>query len=399
MRRLLMTFTALAGLTAAQAAEAPKPMFGSWGVDLAGMDKSVKPGDDFFKFVNGAWYKTAEIPADRSSIGGFTSLAILSEQRLKELVAILEAKKDADLSAEERQIKDFYDTYVDTAALDKAGLKFADKDLKRFAALKTLADVSRVMGEPNGGIDGPFNSGIDADPRNSDAYILYIGQGGLGLPDRDYYIKDDKALKDTREAYRKFLGHMLELAGYKDAASRGDAVFALETEIAKVSWAAADRRDPQKTNNPMTFNDLDKYAPGFDWHGYFSASGLSEKAPGGDRIVNVAEKTAFPEIAKIFAKTPVAVWRDFLITHYLHRMAGYLPKKFDDANFEFYGTVLRGNKQQLPRETRAVHELDNRLGHLLGKLYVASSSAAKAKADELRRQSAQSHDADIKTLT
>ncbi|HEX7724999.1 MAG TPA: M13-type metalloendopeptidase [Rhizomicrobium sp.] len=392
---------ALTGLLAtADAQPAAKPTFGAWGVDLSGMDKSVKPGDDFFDYANGTWFKNAVIPADRTSTGSFQDLQILSEKRMKDIVAGLEAKPYAQLTDEQKKIRDLYDAFMDTAQIEKRGLAPAKKDLARFASLKTADDVARAMGDPAVPADSLFGTFINSDAKSPNQYVMLVTQSGLGMPNRDYYLKDDPALAQTRDAYRKYLVTMLTLAGEKDAQKRGDAVFALETGIAKIHWTAVERRNADKTYNPMTEAELAAYAPGFPWGTFFAAEGLSAKGPKGDRHIVVRENTAFPGLAKLFAATPVSVWRDFLTVHYLHNMSAYLPKAFDDADFDFYGKVLGGQTEQLPRDTRAVHLIDHRLGHPLGKLYVAKyfPPESKAKVEALVANLLKAYDADIRKI-
>jgi len=403
MKRFAFAISALAltGLLAtADAQPAAKPTFGAWGVDLSGMDKSVKPGDDFFDYANGTWFKTAVIPADRTSTGSFQDLQILSEKRMKDIVAGLEAKPYAQLTDEQKKIRDLYDAFMDTAQIEKRGLAPAKKDLARFASLKTVDDVARAMGDPAVPADSLFGTFINSDAKSPNQYVMLVTQSGLGMPNRDYYLKDDPALAQTRDAYRKYLVTMLTLAGEKDAQKRGDAVFALETGIAKIHWTAVERRNADKTYNPMTEAELAAYAPGFPWATFFAAEGLSAKGPKGDRHIVVRENTAFPGLAKLFAATPVSVWRDFLTVHYLHNMSAYLPKAFDDADFDFYGKVLGGQTEQLPRDTRAVHLIDRRLGHPLGKLYVAKyfPPESKAKVEALVANLLKAYDADIRKI-
>jgi putative endopeptidase len=274
------------------------------------------------------------------------------------------------------------------------------KDLARFASLKSADDVARVMGDPAVPADSLFGTFVSSDAKNPNQYVMLITQSGLGMPNRDYYLKDDPALATTRDAYRKYLVTMLTLAGEKDAQKRGDAVFALETEIAKIHWTAVERRNADKTYNPMTEAELTAAAPGFPWASFFTAEGLSEKGPSGERHIVVRENTAFPGLAKLFAATPVSVWRDFLTVHYLHNMSAYLPKAFDDADFDFYGKVLGGQTEQLPRDTRAVHLIDQRLGHPLGKIYVAKyfPPESKAKVEALVANLLKAYDADIRKI-
>jgi putative endopeptidase len=398
--KLLVAAAALLCLSGT-ASDATNPTYGAWGVDLAGMDPSVKPGDDFFNYANGKWFATAVIPADRTSTGAFDDLQILSEKRMSAIMAELEAKPYGELSDEEKKLRDLYDAFTDTAAIEKRGLAPAKGDLARIAALKTLPDVARAMGDPSRQSGSLFGAFVGANPKNSNQYVPIVLQAGLGMPDRDYYLKDDPALAAARAAYKTYLATMLSLSGAADAERRAAAVFDLETSIAKAHWPAADRRDANKTYNPMTIAELDAYAPGFPWDDFFSALRISAKGPDGPRKVVVRENTAFPLLAHVFAQTPVAVWRDWLTVRYLHDMAAYLPKRVDDADFEFYGKVLGGQAQQLPRATRGVRLLDQRLGHPLGKIYVAKyfPPESKAKVEALVANLLKAYDADIRTIS
>ncbi len=394
------TALALCLFAGAAWADGNKTTFGSWGVDLSSMDKSIKPGDDFFRYVNGNWLKTAVIPPDRSSTGSFQDLRILSENRMKEIVNTLEAKPYDQLNAEEKKLRDLYDAFLDQKQIEERGLAPAKKDLDYIASLKTLEDVGRAMGSTSMPTASPFGFGISYEDKRPNSYALNVVQSGLGLPDRDYYLSDDKDLTTTREAYRKYLGTMLSLAGTPDAQARADKVFALETEIAKAHWPVADKRNRDKVYNPMPLAQLKQLAPEFPWGAFLAAQGVSETGPKGEREVIVRENTAMGPLAKIFAASPVEVWRDYLTVHYLHAMAAYLPKAFDDADFAFYGKVLNGNQQQLPRDTRGVHVLDDQMGEALGKLYVAKyfPPEAKAKAEALVRNIREAYDADIRSL-
>jgi putative endopeptidase len=398
MKKFALTVLALAGTACAALAAVPaeKPTFGTWGIDLTGMDRSVKPGDDFFLYANGAWLKTVEIPADRTSTGSFQNLQILSETRMKELVAELEARDPATLNPEEKQLRDLYDAFTDTKQIEARGLDPVKPDLARIAALKTADDVAALMGDPGFPGDSIVGTGIIPDAKNSNAYVVTVTQSGLGMPDRDYYLRDDPALATTRDAYKKYLAGTLTSLGDKDADSRAAAVFALETDIAKAHWAVADRRNADKVYNPMLVKDLAAFAPGFPWETFFKAQGINP-----DRKVVVRENTAFAPLADLFAKTPIAVWRDYLAIHYIHQMSAFLPKAIDDADFDFYGKVLGGQSQQLPRETRAVRLLDSTLPHPFGKLYVAKyfPPATKAKAEQLVANLLKAYDADIRTIT
>src|SRR4051812_10860722 len=282
------------------------PKFGTWGVDLTSLDKAVKPGDNFFLYINGGWLKTAEIPADRSSTGSFQDLQILSEERLKTIVGDLKKKPGNRLSVEERKLRDLYDAFVDTQAIETRGLAPVQKDLDYLAGLQTLDDVAHAMGSVKLSTMSIYNIGIGVDDKNPDNYSVNLSQAGLGMPDRDYYLSSDEAIVKTREAYRKYLADMMTLAGMSDAPARADKVLALETEIAKVSWKRADRRDADKIYNPMPASALKTLAPDFAWDAFLSEGAIPLKKPGSERYVIVAEKTAFGPLAAIFKTTPVS---------------------------------------------------------------------------------------------
>lgn len=373
---------------------------GAWGVDLTSMDKAVRPGDDFFRYVNGTWLKTAEIPPDRSSAGSFQNLVILSEKRMKGIVAELAAKPYDQLSAEEKKLRDLHDAFMDQAQIEARGLEPAKKDLAYLAGLKTLDDVAKAMGLTTMPSYTPFGVGITFEDKKPDTYALELSQSGLGMPDRDYYLSDEKDIAATRAAYRVFLGTMLSLAGTADAQARADRVLALEIEIAKAHWPAAETRDRDKVYNPLTLTQLKQLAPEFPWDVFLASGGITQNGPKGERQIIVRENTAMPALSRIFAATPVEVWRDYLTVHYLQAMAPFLPKAFDDASFAFYGKALSGNQQQLPRETRAVRLLDSRLGEALGKLYVAKyfPPASKTKAEALVENLRKAYDINIRKL-
>jgi putative endopeptidase len=220
------------------------------------------------------------------------------------------------------------------------------------------------------------------------------------MPDRDYYLLDEKSLVETREAYKKYLADMLAVAGINDP-GRAAAIYALEAKIAEAHWPKAETRDADKTYNPMSLSELTRFAPQFPWSAYFAAAGVSAQTPKGERTVVVAEQSAFPKLAAIFAETPVPVWRDYLTVHYLHTRADYLPKKVDDLDFAFYGTVIDGQRQQLPRDIRGVQLLDQEMGEALGKLYCARyfPPQAKAKIQQLVANLLKAYEGDIQSLS
>jgi putative endopeptidase len=392
LRASLVTF-AYATTAAAQA------VFGPWGVTLADMDPSVAPGNDFFRYTNGGWLKTAVIPPDRQYAGVNLELNRRNETQLKSIVATLTAKPERELSAEERKLRDLYNAFENTWAIDAAGLAPVRKDLDHIAAVRTYRDVATFLGSPATQVGGPFRINIAIDKKKPEAYIVDLAQYGLGMPDRDYYLRDDKDSVAIQQAYKKYVADMLAFAGIHDAA-RSAGVYALEENIAHVHWAAAERREADKVYNPMSIRELESFAPRFPWRQYFAAAGVSTHSPNGERVVVVREKSAFPKLAEVFAATSVSAWRDYLTVRYLHARAGYLPKNIDDTDFGFYGTTIGGQKAQLPRDLRGIHFIDEQMGEALGKLYVAQyfSPMAKSKIQELVANLLKAYEADIQSL-
>src|SRR5215471_7211932 len=382
-----LAFSGLVAIGASAQSQAPakKAVLGDWGVDLSGMDRTTRPGDDFFRYVNGAWFDKAVIPSDRTATGSFVDLDVESENRVRALMNELEARKDT-LTGDEKKIRDLYHSYVDTARVEELGLAPAQKDLATIAAVNTHQDVARVMASPGLGAQSLFGARIGVDDKNPNAYAVFIRQSGLGLPDRDYYLRDEKGIVAAREAYRPYIARILQLGGIASADTKADAIFKLETEIAKLHWSRAERRDADKTYNPMKLSELEGFAPNFPWTAFLREEGIGN-TQSGERQVIVSEKTAFPALAALFAQTPVEVWRDYLTFHYLSGHAASLPKRFDDARFDFYGKILGGQTEQLAREKRGVRFVGGEMGENVGRLYVARyfPPEAKAKAQELVR--------------
>ncbi|HUB84421.1 MAG TPA: M13 family metallopeptidase N-terminal domain-containing protein, partial [Rhizomicrobium sp.] len=348
MRRSLVLLTGFACAVCAGAiafaADAPTghPQYGTWGYDTTAMDKSVKPGDDFFLYANGNWYKTAVIPPDRSSTGSFQDLSILSENRTKDIIATLDAKPYDQLTDEEKKLRDLYDAFTDQKQIDAAGLTPAKPDLDYIESLQTPDDVATAMGRPDLGLDGPFGGGIGVDPKNPMKYQVALGQTGLGMPDRDYYLKTDPESVKIQDAYKAHLAKVFAMVGLSDPDKRAAAVYDLEDRLAKVMWSRAQNRNIDAIVNPMTLTQVEALAPKFPWDAYFKASTIPTTNAQGERIINVSQKSAFPDIAQVFADTPVPVWRDYLIAHYIHSYSDVLPSSFDQEDFAFYGTVLQG---------------------------------------------------------
>jgi len=367
-----------------QAATTPaKPAFGAWGVDLSAIDARAKPGDDFFQYTSGNWYAKAEIPADRGSTGSFLDLGIQSEDKIRAIITGLDSRND-QLTPDEQRVRDLYHSYVDTDRIEQLGLAPAKPVLDEIARLQTPEDVARAMGSVGKGIKSLFRTNLGIDDKKPDSYAVFLGQAGLGLPDRDYYLLNDKAITTARDGYSAYIAKIFDLAGISGGTEKAAEILALETEIAKLQWTRTERRNADKVYNPTTVAELEQQAPGFPWRAYLTARGIPGAMDGKRRVI-VSENTAFPPIAALFANTPVETWRDYLTFHYLSDHASDLPKRFDEASFEFFGKILSGQAQELPREKRGVRFVNGVIGEGAGKLYVERyfPPAAKAKAQEL----------------
>jgi putative endopeptidase len=353
------------------------PRMGSWGFDLAGRDAAVTPGQDFYDYANGTYVKGLEIPADRSTYGAFDALSELSVNRMR---AVLEkAAADPAATGDEAKIGAFYKSFMDEAGVEARGAKPMAGDLALIKAAKTRDDVARLMGESQAKFGGSvFGAYASDDAKDPQRYAVYLSQAGLGLPDRDYYL--EASFAPQRAKYEAYVARMLSLAGWPEPAANAKAILAMETEIAKVSWTRAERRDDDKTYNPFETAKLATYAPGFPWAPFMAGAGLSKVS----RVV-VAENTAFPKIAAIYAATPVDTLKAWLAFNLADQAAPYLPKAFDEAHYDFRAKTLSGQLQQRPRWKRGVTLVDTNVGEALGRLYVAAyfPPESKAKMDAL----------------
>ncbi len=345
-------------------AEVNSAELGSFGIDLDSMKAEVKPGDDFFAYVNGAWIDGTEIPADKSRYGSFDMLRDRSDERVR---AIIEASagKSAAKGSEEQKIGDFYASFMDMEAIEAAGLAPIQADLDLIKSAQTHADVAKLMGNPEMGVRSPVAGWVDVDVKDIENYIFYVTQAGLGMPNRNYYFDEGEKSDNLRAAYMDLLTTQLTEAGVEDPATSAARVMALETRMAEVHWTPVKRRDRSLTYNKMSVEDLKEYAPGFPWTTMMEASGLGDQ-----NTFIIRENDALQGLAKIFADTPVDVWKDYMLASYIGGMSAYLPKRIDDANFAFYGTALRGTEQQRDRWKRAVGQIDGFMGEMVGKVYV-----------------------------
>jgi len=351
---------------------APKPAIGDFGLDLTAGKAEVRPGDDFFAHANGTWYDTFQIPADRASYSVFNELDELSKKRVRDIIEQAAASQPGAGSPAQK-IGDFYASFMDEAAIEANGLAPVRGDLRRIESAATRKDIATLFGLP--GFASLFDIDLPPDLKNPDRYSVVISQSHLGLPDREYYLKDEPHLKELREKYVAYIEQMLALGGIADAASKAKQIMVFETAAAKAQWPIEKRRDVDATYNPRTKQQLLAYAPGFPWQAFLDASEI-----GGRQDLILSELTAIKELADLCNRTPLPTLQAYLAFHYLSDHAPYLPKRLDDARFAFYGQTLRGQPQQRERWKRAVDQVDGALGEQVGQLYVAKYFPAQSKA-------------------
>jgi putative endopeptidase len=352
--------------------ELATPHFGTYGLDLTGMDKAVKPGDNFFDYVNGKADAAMIIPADRSSAGVNEDLEDLSEKRSRSIVEDLAMQKN--LTGDDAKIAALYNAMMNEGAVEKLDAAPLKPLLDKIAAISSKDEMSAYMGETSGDFGSSvFGTYIAADAKNPKLNVLYAGQAGLGLPDRDYYL--EAAYADKLKAYQAYVAQMLSMAGYPDADKNAGEIVAFETEIARVSWTRAQQRDPIATYNPMSEADLAGFAPGFGWALYFKAAGLDHAS-----MVVVGEKSAFPQIAKVYEAAPLETLKAWQAFKTIEQAAPYLSKRFVDAQWEFRSHALRGATEQRPRWKRAVGLVEGELGMALGRDYVKLYFPPESKA-------------------
>jgi len=355
------------------------------GIAVANMDRSVKPGDDFFRYANGAWIKRTEIPPDRSYVGIWDSLIDLSRQRTAGLIEEA-AKAKAPAGSNARKIADLYHSFMDEAAIETRGLAPLRPRLDAIAAIRDKHELARALGESLRADVDPLNNtnfhtanlfGLWVAPgfNDSEHYAAYLLQGGLELQDREYYISDSESMREVRTKYQVHISAMLRLAGFNDTDSRARRVVALEHAIAEKHISLADDDDIHKANNTWNQAEFAAKAPGLDWEAYFRGAGLSSQAS-----FIVWQPTAFSGESAVVASTALETWKDWMAYHLIEEYAGVLPKSIADERFAFFGKTLSGTPEQRPRWERGVGLTGEMLGDAVGQLYVQRYFSAEAKA-------------------
>ncbi len=389
---LLLSATALAGPVACKqvatgneaAVEAKAGT--AIGIDIAAMDKSVKPGDDFYAYANGNWDRTTKIPADRSSVGAFYEAFLSTEARNRTLIDDI-VKSNPKPGTDAARIADFYRAYSDTAAIDAAGMKPVAADLARFAAITDTKMLSRVIGEQLRADVDPLNA-TDFNTENLFGIFVtqglatpgvtlpYILQGGLGLPEREYYLSADPKMAAIRTKYQAYIAQLLTDAGIADASAKAARIYDLEMKIARAHQPREDSENFAQSATVWTSAELKAKAPGIDWDALLVAGRMGVQ----DKFAAYHPK-AITALSALVASQPIDTWKDWLVFHQINSHADVLPTKLDADHFAFYGTVLSGTPQPRDRAKRALDAVNEYLGDAVGKLYVEKYFPPAAKAE------------------
>jgi putative endopeptidase len=349
---------------------ASKPVYGDWGYNPAAMDSAVKPGNDFWGFVNGHWDATTQIASDRASAGPFVTLSDQSETDVRAIVDSLSSAPQR--SSLGQQVGDYYGSFMDTATLDRLGAAPLTPYLAQIAAAKTRADLVALFIRP--GFASPVDLGISADFKDPTRYSAATGQATLGLPSREYYLGTDAKMVGYRAVYRDYIQTIQRLAGLPGGAASADRIIALETELSKAQWAAADRRDIDKIYNPMSRAKLVALAPQFNWELTLDNFGLSTA-----QTIIVTEPSAVAGASTLLASVPLSTWKEWLAFRFASDHATVLSKPFDDARFAFYSKELNGVPVQRERWKRGVRLVNGAMGEAVGEIYVRNHYPAESE--------------------
>ncbi|MBR7747711.1 M13 family metallopeptidase [Undibacterium baiyunense] len=348
------------------------------GIDLQWIDKSVRPQDDFFRFMSGKWLDTVEIPADRGRYGAFDQLAEMSAKQSATIIQNLATQTELKPGSNEQKIADLYNSFMDEAHLETLDIKPLQADFARIQQFKDKADLAPMLAYlARISVGTPIGSGVTQDAKDSSKYTVTVNQGGLSLPDRDYYLKqDDAKFKSIRDAYVAHVEKMLTMAGINNAQQAAAAILAFETEIAKIQWSNVENRNPVKTYNKVEIAKLGDLLSGFDWNQYFANMGTGGKT---DSVI-VRQPSYLTGLSKLIQDTPVETWQAYFNWRVLNAYAPYLSRRFVDQDFAFSNGTLRGIPQNQPRWKRGVSRVEESLSEALGQLYVAKHFPAENKA-------------------
>ncbi|WP_051884668.1 M13 family metallopeptidase [Chryseobacterium luteum] len=339
-----------------------KAAFGDWGIETRFISKSVKPGNDFYTYVNEGWLKSSSIPAGTSGFNSFSEAKDKINLRISDMIRE-GAKTGHSANKSLGQISSVYLGYLDTDHMDKLGIKPIENDLKNILAVHSYEEVAKWMADPKSFSIIAIHTGPDLNDRSQ--FLVSLNESGIGLPAPDYYTKDDAANIKHRKAYREYIIRTFNLAGIKNADQRADDILNIETKLAALQWTPAQMRDSKINSHVINTVDLNTYAPGFPWKIFLTERQVADV----DQVILQAD-SAIKAKAQLFAETPVDVWSSYLAFHWIVNYSTILSKDFRQNHFDFYGTQLSGIPTDVPREQKSIQYVNNRLGQLVGKLYV-----------------------------
>ncbi len=345
------------------------------GVEVKNFDTHVRPQDDFYKYVNGSWEKSTKIPADRVRYGTFIELSDKSEAALKAIIEEAAADKSAKEGSDTQKVRDLYLGFMDTQRIESQGLDPIRADLQRVAAVKSTDEFPELFAELyRAGVQTPLRVSVGQDAKQATRYIVYVSQSGLGLPDRDYYFKQEPRFVEVRSAYQKYIEKLLALGGEQDAAAAARSIIELETKLAEKSWDRVRNRDREATYNLKTVAELEQLTPGFAWQRYLKALG-AESTPG----VIVKQPDYLQAMAELLKQTPLPVLKQYLTYKVLDDNAELLSKPFEELHFDFHQRTLQGQEENRPRWKRGVAVVESALGESVGKIYVERNFSPESK--------------------
>ncbi|WP_299729456.1 M13 family metallopeptidase [uncultured Endozoicomonas sp.] len=345
------------------------------GIEYENMDSTVRPQDDFYRYVNGQWLDTTEIPKDKSRYGSFSKLYEASQEALRTVLESAEENRRTTTDNDARKLGDFYASYMDEARINELGIAPLNDELSRIADIEAHEELPGVLAELGAkGITTPLGWYVNNDARQSEINALYVYQSGLGLPDRDYYLKGDERSEKIRSQYLDYITALFTLAGQADPEKSASKILALETRIAGVQWSQVERRDPIKAYNKMTVADANQLVGDFNFSDYLQGFGVDV-----DQVI-VRQPSYLEKLSVIIGDTDLSTWKVYLVFHTLNDYASSLSESYANARFDFYGRTLRGIEEPSPRWKRGVNAADDVLGELLGKEYVKTYFPPQAKA-------------------
>ena len=383
--------------TAQSSVEAPQKTALASGLEQANMDKSVRPQDNFYRYINGGWMSKNQIPDDKTAIGSFYDLRDKADEDVKAIIEKLAATDGLKMGSDEQKVADLFRSYMNTQARNTLGTAPIQSIFNAINELKTKDDLARFFGSYSTvGINNPLALYINIDEKDSSSYATYIWQNGLNLPDRDYYFNDEERFVKLRVGYLAHIEKMLSLAGLPNAKESAINIMALETKLANAHWTRVETRDSEKSYNKVSTDDLNKLTDKFNWQAFLAAEGVEKQ-----KNIIINQPSFIEGFGKTFDETSLAVWQQYLTFNTLNAFSSYLTTELDNENFDFFSKQLSGRKEQRPTWKRGVSVINGNLGEVIGKVYVTRhfTPTAKSRMSELVENLRNAYGTSIDNLT